>query len=212
LDFEDPNIPAADLDGYKMVNKDNVHVSLWGGYADSNPDMTAWPASILVRDDSPGTDGPSGATFAGNWSAEFKYSTCFAPNGSGDPNEGYCWGGGTGWTFDGCYDASAYGGIELWLKGSGAGWVDLGSPLTASVGQGGLCTENCGYSILVNLTDSWQHISAGWTDIIGGPSFSAMDPSKITSVNIWMCNNGWCTQDGPTDLDIIYDDVRWLPK
>ncbi|HEY3234689.1 MAG TPA: hypothetical protein VGJ84_08225 [Polyangiaceae bacterium] len=201
-----------DFEGLKIVNNDNLHVTMFGGFADSNPELTAYPATQRIRDDSPGLDGHDGATSQGNFAAQFKYKTCYAPVGSGLPNEGFCWGGGTGWTFEGCYDASAYGGFEIWLKGSGAGWVTLDSPQTASRYQGGPCATDCGYTIAVTLTPEWTLYSRRWSEIIGGPSNSAMDPTKITDVVIWMCSNGWCAQDGPIDIDITFDEARWLPK
>jgi hypothetical protein len=70
-----------------------------------------------------------------------------------------------------CYDASAYQGISLWLKGNpGAGntqvKLNLQTPPTEPALSGGACMTGCydHFSVILNITPGWTRYRLPWSD------------------------------------------------
>jgi hypothetical protein len=72
---------------------------------------------------------------------------------------------------NGCYDASAYGGITFWMKGNPSAGTDkikvnLHTPPNEPVESGGVCTVGCynHYAKIVNVTTGWTKYTIPWSD------------------------------------------------
>jgi predicted chitinase len=71
-----------------------------------------------------------------------------------------------------CYDASAYEGVSLWLKGNPAAGntqirFNVHTPVTEPVASGGVCTANCGlhFAKVLDVTPTWVRHKIPWADL-----------------------------------------------
>jgi hypothetical protein len=110
----------------------------------------------------------------------------------------------------GCYDASAYAGVEFWAKGPGKVRVGLQMIDVQEVKYGGLCTKDCynTHRAIVTLGKTFERHTVRWEDLRqlfrAGPPV-AFDPRRVRFIEF-----GVAPEDTPFDLWI--DDVSFLPK
>jgi predicted chitinase len=71
-----------------------------------------------------------------------------------------------------CYDASAYEGISLWIKGNPAAGnprikLNLHTPVTEPVASGGACTGGCydHFGKMLDVTPSWTRVRIRWSEM-----------------------------------------------
>lgn len=110
----------------------------------------------------------------------------------------------------GCYDASAYAGVELYAKGPGKLRVGLQMIDVQDVKYGGLCSKDCynTHRAVITLGKTFEHHVVRWADLRqlfdGGPPV-AFDPKRVRFIEF-----GIAPEDTP--FDIWIDDVAFLPK
>lgn len=114
----------------------------------------------------------------------------------------------------GCYDASAYAGLEFWARGSqrlriGVVMMDVVSTLV-----GGPCAENCNQShvAVIELSADWKQYSLRWADLEQERSpampqqkgYVELDLRRLSSVTF-----GVSPDDTP--FDVWVDDLAFSP-
>jgi hypothetical protein len=110
----------------------------------------------------------------------------------------------------GCYDASAYAGIELHAKGPGKLRVGLQMIDVQDVKYGGLCNKDCynTHRAVITLGKTFEHHVVRWEDLHqlfdAGPPV-AFDPKRVRFIEF-----GLAPEDTP--FDIWIDDVAFVPK
>ena len=84
------------------------------------------------------------------------------------------------------YDASAYGGIVLWVRGSVNVRVLFPTRATAPVNEGGACTSSCNdsFGLDVPVTDQWtqQTVSFATLHQLGAPTAGDFDPKALLGI------------------------------
>lgn len=109
------------------------------------------------------------------------------------------------------YDASAYGGIEFWAKGSGQLWVELRDERLTPVAFGGVCVEEsdmqcCGDypAKLLVLSAQWQKFSYGWSELEqpGSGYRAELDPAALVALSL---------NPHAADFELWIDNVAFLP-
>jgi len=84
------------------------------------------------------------------------------------------------------YDASAYGGIVLWVRGSVNLRVLFPTRATAPVAEGGECTASCNdsFGLDVPVTAEWaeQTVSFALLHQLGAPAAGAFDPKALLGI------------------------------
>jgi hypothetical protein len=188
-DFEDPNIINV---GSKYENQDGLHV----GFYSYDDEYGLEPADWVIV--TPGHD--SGRA------ARWHYLDCSIP----DVPQATCWGAGTGISFHGCYDASEYGGISLWMKGQGAAFFSLDNPFGDDEKFGGAKS----YALPVTFTPDWYQLVVHWDDVHGGLDNGPFDPRYMSGVGFYMDPVNAQAQgiQDFNNFEVIYDDVFFLPK
>jgi hypothetical protein len=110
----------------------------------------------------------------------------------------------------GCYDASAYAGIELYAKGPGRLRVGLQMIDVQDVKYGGLCTKDCynTHRAVITLGKTFERHVVRWEDLkqlfVAGPPTS-FDPKRVRFLEF-----GIAPEDTP--FDVWIDDVAFVPK
>jgi hypothetical protein len=110
----------------------------------------------------------------------------------------------------GCYDASAYAGIELHAKGPGRLRVGLQMIDVQDVKYGGLCNKDCynTHRAVVTLGKTFERHVVRWEDLHqlfdAGPP-TAFDPKRVRFLEF-----GIAPEDTP--FDVWIDDVSFVPK
>jgi hypothetical protein len=108
----------------------------------------------------------------------------------------------------GCYDASAYAGIELHAKGPGKLRVGLQMIDVQDVKYGGLCSKDCynTHRAVITLGKTFDRHVVRWEDLHqlfeGGPPVS-FDPKRVRFIEF-----GVAPEDTP--FDIWIDDVAFV--
>jgi hypothetical protein len=120
------------------------------------------------------------------------------------------WGGTTQLplTESGCYDASAYAGIHLWLRGPGRILVSIQEVDSTPVRWGGRCKKDCHrtHSKSVLLDASWQHVVIRWAELRQrGYDTKPLDPTAINSIMLRVDSED-------TPFDFWVDDVAFLSE
>jgi hypothetical protein len=114
----------------------------------------------------------------------------------------------TSLTPSGCYDASAYAGIEFWARGTrrlhiGVVMMDVVSTLV-----GGPCVENCngGHMQTIDLTPEWKRYSLRWSELApeAAKGNLALDLRRLSSVTFGV-------SPADTPFDVWLDDLAFLP-
>lgn len=115
----------------------------------------------------------------------------------------------------GCYDASAYAGLEFWARGRQRLRVGVVMMDVVPTLAGGPCADNCnqGHVAAIDLTPEWKHYSLRWEDLKQGGSGAAtqtrglieLDLRRLSSVSF-----GVAPDDTP--FDVWLDDLAFLPR
>lgn len=113
-------------------------------------------------------------------------------------------------TDGGCYDVSAYSGIEFWAKGNTRIHVQLSVIDEISTETGGLCGGSGCYSgphKAFDLGPQWRKHTLSWAELeqLNQPKKFRFDPKRVVSLNLSIHR-----QDTPFDLWI--DDVRFSER
>lgn len=110
----------------------------------------------------------------------------------------------------GCYDASAYAGIELYAKGPGKLRVGMQMIDVQDVKYGGLCTKDCynTHRAIITLGKTFDRYVVKWEDLHqlfeAGPP-TAFDPKRVRFIEF-----GVAPEDTP--FDVWIDDVAFVPR
>jgi hypothetical protein len=110
------------------------------------------------------------------------------------------------------FDASGYGGVSFYARGSGTVLVRLSTAETVTVAAGGRCVktgdELCynDHNVVLELTAAWQLYQYSFADFMPasyGPE-REFDPAELFSFLI-------SQEPGQSDIDIWVDDIWFLP-
>ena len=122
------------------------------------------------------------------------------------------WGGGMGLWFA-CTDASVYGGITFWARGTspaGKVRVNLTVDDAVKVSEGGKCPD-AGPCVRpyaeIEVTDEWQEFPLAWADFTPGDSGGTALPgggAAVTGVDFGIPNDNMSR-----DLELAIDDVSF---
>ena len=88
----------------------------------------------------------------------------------------------------GVYDATAYSGIEFWVKAVGLSQlkVTIATPETTFVDDGGVCAENCpgSFQHSVSVSETWVHVTIPFDQFLltQGKHSLALDPTQIKGI------------------------------
>jgi hypothetical protein len=108
-----------------------------------------------------------------------------------------------------CYDASPYGGVELWAKGPGRVHVMVSMIDMLERKWGGLCDSGCydPHRAALDLGREWQRFAVRWDELeqVGYGTRVAFDPKRLSSLQFFVEG-----ADSPFDLWI--DDVAFTPR
>jgi hypothetical protein len=168
VDFEDPSL--SDVTS-TFTNRDNLHGNFYwyGDNYDWGGEDPVWTLT------SPGQ--------ASNRSLMWTYKSACAA----DPSLefGWCYGG-LGVGFDECYDASAYAGISLWVKGRARSVkISFLSSIVEGmeIDSGGVCPDSCPWTIQqdISLTDTWTFYEGDFAGLMGGLNGSVEYKAKLAS-------------------------------
>jgi hypothetical protein len=108
----------------------------------------------------------------------------------------------------GCYDMSAYSGIEFWAKGNTRIHIQLSVIDEISVQSGGLCSEekDCYGSPRrpFDLEPQWRRYALSFAELLrlNEPKKYRFDPKRVVSLNISIYRED-------TPFDVWIDDVRF---
>jgi hypothetical protein len=108
----------------------------------------------------------------------------------------------------GCYDASAYDGVELYAKGPGKLRIGLQMIDVQDVKYGGLCSKDCynTHRAVITLGKTFERHVVRWKDLQqlfeGGPPVT-FDPKRVRFIEF-----GVAPEDTP--FDIWIDDVTFV--
>ena len=106
-----------------------------------------------------------------------------------------------------CYDASAYRGVNIALKGSGQVEVSL---LTAAVNAQPPAKQDQ-FKVQVTLTNAWQDQSFAWSEFhqsgYPGATVVAFDAAKVTGISITPRS-----ASKPLSFDVYVDDLSFRKK
>lgn len=139
------------------------------------------------------------------------------------------WGGAVGFDFNPAqtgkceYDASAYAGIRVYLKGATTGTVgasskpkensvrvNIGIPATVATADGGTCTTKCSdhFGEWCTVTSSYAVCNLDFTTIsqVGRGTAAIFDKSRLLQFFIQAVKDNNATSD---DWDIWIDDVQF---
>ncbi len=127
-----------------------------------------------------------------------------AINAAGPPPVG--WGANFGVRFEPCYDASAYAGVEVTMRGSGVIFVGLQTLDSVPVEFGGRCTTRCWFTggRHIALTDEFVTHRIRWEDV-SPPSPSRGIPSELDQIM-------FSVQSGPEPYDIWVSELRFISQ
>jgi len=110
----------------------------------------------------------------------------------------------------GCYDASAYAGVEFWAKGPGNLRVGFQMIDVQDVKYGGLCAKDCynTHRAVVALGKTFERYAVRWEELRqlypGGPP-TVFDPRRVRFIEFGVAA-------GDTPFDLWIDDVSFLPR
>jgi hypothetical protein len=108
-----------------------------------------------------------------------------------------------------CYDASRYGGIEFWARGSTRVYVGLMMIDMMARQWGGLCDQDCfdPHMAAVDLTPSWQRYELRWEQLaqMGYGAPLDFDPRRLLSLELQ-------ARAPDTPFDVWLDDVQFLKR
>jgi len=127
----------------------------------------------------------------------------YALRAEGPPPVG--WGANVGVRFERCYDASAYAGVELRLKGKGVVFVGLQTPTSVPVDFGGRCTTRCWYTSGRNFALDGQFTTQRilWKDL----QQQADKPVERELLQIMIS-----LQSGPDPYELWVSDLRFVTQ
>lgn len=106
------------------------------------------------------------------------------------------------------YDASAYGGISFWIRGTGVTTlrVVIPSESTLEKTSGGTCATNCGdhFGKAVSVSNVWQKITLKWSELAqeGWGAPATFTPSRVSGVL-------WSVAPGAT-FELRVDDIEFI--
>jgi hypothetical protein len=109
----------------------------------------------------------------------------------------------------GCYDVSAYSGLEFWAKGNTRIYVSVPITDEIAVANGGLCQDAAGCPSgprrAFDLGPAWQKFVISFRDLekSAEPTRMPFDPRRVVSVNLSVHRED-------TPFDIWIDDVSFI--
>ncbi len=186
-DFEDGDSAIFDVAG---------RAGHWGTYNDGTGTQSPAPGSAVTPE-------AGGAN-----------STAYAVHTSGS---GFSeWGGGL--TVDlnnsgtrAAYDASAYGGITFYARGSGNMRVELVTTAIAEPADGGNCAADCydSHGKAITISADWEQHTIFFSEVDqeGWGAAADFDPSQILGINFKMTKPDEAT---PADFDVWLDELMFL--
>jgi len=127
------------------------------------------------------------------------------------------WGGGFGFWFDGCLDASAHDGVSFWVRSnvpSGTSVMNLQTAYTRVTDiSGGLCDAATAMmaSASLSVSPTWTEYRVAWSDFTGG----LCGNTSITATGAGLLSLGWSIEgtDGTAeDLEFVIDDVAFYSE
>jgi hypothetical protein len=202
VDFEDPNI--VDVTS-TITNKDNLHVGFfyfgdyYEGYAVGEMDPVFTVAS----------SGQGGS----NRSMSVTYTpACVFDPATVDPT--FCYFA-AAVHFEGCYDASAYDGISLYVKGHATNAeVTLLSESAQGTefADGGSCSaDDCTWPLqpTAPLQETWTLFEGRFADLLGGNAGSTPFPKNLAS-GVEVLVHPWDPADTEWEIDI--DTVNFIKQ
>jgi hypothetical protein len=107
----------------------------------------------------------------------------------------------------GCYDMSAYSGLEFWAKGNTRVYVQLAVIDEMPTENGGLCEGKDCYSSprkAFDLGPNWQRYELGFAELeqLNQPGKQHFDPKRVVQLDISIYRED-------TPFDVWIDDVRF---
>ncbi len=182
-------------DGDSSIEQVAGRAGYWGTYNDGTGTQTPAPGSPL-KPEAGGANSTgyaihtSGSGFS-DWGAGLQVDL----NNSGSRSP---------------YDASAYGGITFFARGSGNVRIELVTTAISVPADGGNCAEDCYDSHGANITlgDAWQQHTVVFGDVAqeGWGAPAAFDPSQILGINFKMTKPD---EDTPVDFDLWLDELKF---
>jgi hypothetical protein len=169
------------------------------------------------------TDGTEGATLrppSGDFAAERLSASeatkdnLFAAHfvAEGQKDWGATWGTTLRWVDKGVrcpFDASAFGGIKLRVRGRGTVRIGFSMPETIPPEFGGKCKQGCydSHSKTLFLTDAWTEYSIAWQQLQQGGwgTDVRFDPARLLDL-------GFKADAKNLPVDFWVDDIGFLPK
>lgn len=128
----------------------------------------------------------------------------------------------------GAYDASSYGGVAFWIKGTTSVQEGTNKLMVQArmpdvlPGPGSCCDDKVpgkecysGHRVVIDVPADWQEVKIAWTDFTG-PTFGlgstiAFDPSRIRDID-FSFNHDAMSTTATTSFDFWVDGVRFLTK
>lgn len=113
-------------------------------------------------------------------------------------------------TDGGCYDVSAYSGVEFWARGNTRIHLTVSVIDDIETQSGGLCTGGNCYSSpspAFDLVPKWQKYAVSWLELarLNQPGKVAFDPKRVVSLNFSIHRED-------TPFDVWVDDVRFTEQ
>jgi hypothetical protein len=104
------------------------------------------------------------------------------------------------------YDASVYGGLALWAKGTGTVRLELVTDATLPTDGGGTCASGCWdhYGFRIPLAPQWTRYVLPWHHFTqsGWGTAVALDPTKLRNLQVAL--------GGGATYDVWIDEVAFL--
>jgi hypothetical protein len=104
------------------------------------------------------------------------------------------------------YDASRYGGISFYAKGTGTVTVSVATSPTVPLNAGGTCTVSCFdyYAVYIDLTDSWVPYEIPWEELAQDGWGTPVDfsPAEVMYFEFEFGEN--------VDFDLYVDDLSFF--
>lgn len=128
----------------------------------------------------------------------------------------------------GSFDASAYGGVAFWIKGTttvqeGKDMVMIQARMPDVLpGAGSCCNDKVagsecysGHRAVIGITADWQEVKVAWSDF-KGPAWGlgstlAFDPNRVRDIN-FSFNHDAMAKDAGASFDVWVDGVRFMTK
>lgn len=131
---------------------------------------------------------------------------------SGFKEWGAIWGVALHWVNNGVrcpFNASAFSGLKLRVRGSGTVRLAFGMPETLAADGGGSCVERCwdSHGKLLFLSESWQELFIPWEKLQqeGWGAEARFDPAKLLQI-------GFQARSKEMPVDFWVDDISFVKK